>query len=204
MDNSSSPSRTPDRKTSSSSQSSDLSRQVRGKASEAMSAATEAAQQAGSQAKEAVRSLASEANQQTKGYLTGQVSAGADLARHFADSIKCAADNLEPKAPQLARLVRGAADRVQDVSSGMRGKSADDLIQGASDFTRRQPAVVFGLASLAGFFLFRVLKAKPSESADNYRSFGSAGSGGPRGSGKPGQPAASRPMNEGSGQFHGI
>jgi hypothetical protein len=31
----------------------------------------------------------------------------------------------------------------------------------ASDFTRRQPALVFGLASLAGFMLLRVLKSNP-------------------------------------------
>jgi hypothetical protein len=39
----------------------------------------------------------------------------------------------------------------------------------ASDFTRRQPALVFGLASLAGFVLLRVLK---SSSPDNSRDHG--------------------------------
>ena len=34
----------------------------------------------------------------------------------------------------------------------------------ASDFTRRQPALVFGLASLAGFVLLRVLKSNPPSS----------------------------------------
>jgi hypothetical protein len=34
----------------------------------------------------------------------------------------------------------------------------DELIGGASDFTRRQPAVVFGLAAVAGFLALRTLK----------------------------------------------
>ena len=41
----------------------------------------------------------------------------------------------------------------------MRDQSVEDFWRSASDFTRKQPAVVFGLASLAGFLLFRVLKA---------------------------------------------
>jgi hypothetical protein len=47
--------------------------------------------------------------------------------------------------------VRGAADRVEEFSRAIRGQSVDELMRTASDFTRRQPALVFGLASLAGF-----------------------------------------------------
>ena len=43
--------------------------------------------------------------------------------------------------------------------------SWDDLIKKASDFTRKQPALMFGLASLAGFLAFRVLKSSPPKSA---------------------------------------
>jgi hypothetical protein len=63
----------------------------------------------------------------------------------------------------MADFVRDAADRVETFSHDMRGQSVEQLMGKASDFTRKQPALVFGLASLAGFFLFRVLKAKPSE-----------------------------------------
>jgi hypothetical protein len=98
--------------------------------------------------------------------LNARVVGGADLAGHVADSVKCAADNLGDKAPQLAELVRGAADKVEEFSQGIRGKSVDELLRNASDFTRRQPALVFGLASIAGFFLFRVLKAEPAGSHD--------------------------------------
>ena len=127
------------------------------------------AQQAGSQAKQAASSLASDANQRAKGFLNQQVASGADLVGHVADSVRSAADNLDHSAPQIANLVRGAAERVEEFSDDMRGKSVDELMRTASDFTRRQPALVFGLASLAGFVLLRVLK---SSSPDNVRDHG--------------------------------
>jgi ElaB/YqjD/DUF883 family membrane-anchored ribosome-binding protein len=132
------------------------------KVNEAMSKVADVAQQAGNQAKQQAYSLAADAKEKTKGYFNQQVSTGADLTSHMAESIKCAADNLDPKAPQIASLVRSAADRLNSFSDEMREQSVDDLLRTASDFTRRQPAVVFGLASLTGFFLFRALKAKPS------------------------------------------
>jgi hypothetical protein len=47
-------------------------------------------------------------------------------------------------------------------ADGLRHQSAEQLMRGASDFTRRQPAVVFGLAALAGFFVLRTLKSTGS------------------------------------------
>ncbi len=69
----------------------------------------------------------------------------------------------------------------------MRGKSAEELMRTASDFTRRQPALVFGLASLAGFVLLRVLKSNPDAGSSRSSRRG-------RGSER----------FEGSGQFHGV
>jgi ElaB/YqjD/DUF883 family membrane-anchored ribosome-binding protein len=138
----------------------------RTKAGEAVSKLADVAQQAGTQAKQTASLLASDVNQKAKGLLHQQVASGADLAGHVADSARCAADNLSQNAPQLADLVRGAAEKVEEFSRDLRGQRVKDLVQKASDFTRRQPAVVFGLASLAGFLLLRVLKA---DSEDNYR-----------------------------------
>jgi hypothetical protein len=146
--------------------SSGKSTEMRAKAGEAVAKLADVAQQAGTQAKETASSLAADANQKAKSFLNARVVGGADLAGHVADSVKCAADNLGDKAPQLAELVRGAADKVEEFSQGIRGKSVDELLRNASDFTRRQPALVFGLASIAGFFLFRVLKADPGGSHD--------------------------------------
>jgi ElaB/YqjD/DUF883 family membrane-anchored ribosome-binding protein len=154
------------------------SQDVRAKASEAVSKLADVAQQAGSQAKQTASSLASDANQKAKGFLNQQVASGAELAGHVADSARCAADNLDRNVPQLADLVRGAAKKVEEFSRDLQGQTVEDLVRTASNFTRRQPAVVFGLASLAGFLLFRVLKSNPPRRSsedgylrgDNYRS----------------------------------
>src|SRR5258708_21774804 len=137
------------------------SRDVRAKAGEAVSKLADVAQQAGSQAKQTASSLASDANQKAKGFLNQQVASGADLAGHVADSARCAADTLDQNAPQLSDLLRGAAKKVEEFSRDLQGQTVDDLMRTASDFTRWQPAVVFGLASLAGFLLLRVLKSNP-------------------------------------------
>jgi hypothetical protein len=158
---------------------------MRAKAGEAAARVADAAQQAGSQAKEAAASLASDAGQKAKGLLNMQVSAGADLAGHVAQSARCAAQDLDKNAPQLAGLVRGAAERVEEFSRDIRGQTVEDLFRTASDFTRRQPALVFGLASLAGFLALRVLKSSPP--------------------GHSGQHERSRTaFGQQSGQFHGT
>jgi hypothetical protein len=137
-----------------------VAQDMRAKAGEAISKVTDAAQQAGSQAKDAAASLASDASQKAKGFLNMQVSSGSDLAGHVARSVRCAADSLDPNAPQLAGLARGAAERVEQFSRD--NQTVEDLVRAASDLTRRQPALVFGLASLAGFLAFRVLKSSPA------------------------------------------
>jgi ElaB/YqjD/DUF883 family membrane-anchored ribosome-binding protein len=178
---------------------------VRTKAGEAVSRVSEAARQAGDQAKEAASSLASEANRKAKGLLNQQVAAGADLVGHVADSAKTAADSLEQTAPQLAGMVRGAADRIEDFSRDIRGQSVDELIKAASDFTRRQPALVFGLASVAGFMLFRVLKSSPHRQSRSGRYTGQR-FGGSIDERFDEQFADSRGMRSGSSasQFHGV
>jgi ElaB/YqjD/DUF883 family membrane-anchored ribosome-binding protein len=138
---------------------------LRAKAGEAVAKATDIAQQAGNQARQAASSLAADANARAKGFLNQRVSSGAELAGQVADSARCAADKLNEKAPQLAEFVRSAAGRVDQLSDQMRDKTVDELLRNASDFTRKQPALVFGLASLAGFLLLRVLKANPEAAA---------------------------------------
>jgi hypothetical protein len=140
-----------------------VAQDMRAKAGEAISKVTDAAQQAGNQAKDAAASLASDASQKAKGFLNMQVSSGSDLAGHVARSVRCAAESLDPNAPQLASLARGAAERVEQFSRDIRVQTVEDLVRTASDLTRRQPALIFGLASLAGFLAFRVLKSSPPD-----------------------------------------
>ena len=65
---------------------------MRAKAGEATSKITDAARQASGQAKQAASSLASDATKQAKGILNMQVTAGADMVDHVAESARAAAE----------------------------------------------------------------------------------------------------------------
>jgi ElaB/YqjD/DUF883 family membrane-anchored ribosome-binding protein len=93
-----------------------------------------------------------------KTLLADQVGSGADVMAHFATATRKAADELDTGSPQAARFVRGVADRLEDYAGTLRNQSVDDLARAASDYTRRQPALVFGMAALAGFLVVRTFK----------------------------------------------
>jgi len=103
---------------------------------------------------------------QVQGVLDQQVVKGAKVVSSVANSARRAADELETNTPQLADLVRGMADRLQDYSRNLENQSVTDIYETASDFTRRQPAVVFGLAALAGFFALRTFKSSSSDAGN--------------------------------------
>jgi len=139
------------------------------KTGEAVSKLAEAVQQVGSQAKETATSIASEAGEKAKGLLHHQIEAGADFVGDIARSVRAAADCLDQNAPQLAELVRGAAQQVDEFSETMRGQTVDELFETTSDFVRRNPALVFSAAAACGFMLFRIIRANPSNDARPVR-----------------------------------
>ena len=110
-------------------------------------------------AKEAASEVASTIGGHVKDLLDTQLGSGADIIGQLGSSAKRAAEDLEQNAPQLAGLVRGVADRIEGYADDLRDQTVDDVLRSASNFTRRQPALVFGLAALAGFFALRTLKS---------------------------------------------
>lgn len=131
-------------------------------ASEALSSATSIASDAAGKAKQVASETAATVTGEVKTLLDRQVSSGADMVGHVAGAVKRAAQELDRDAPQLAGLVRTAAERMDYYAGDLREQSVDQLVCAASDFTRRQPAMVFGLAALVGFFALRTLKSTPS------------------------------------------
>ena len=106
---------------------------------------------------------------QVQDVLDQQVAKGARTMANVALSAKRAAGELENDAPQIAGLVRGMADRIEEYSRNLEHQSVTDLYQTASDFTRRQPALVFGAAALAGFLALRTLRSRQTSSAGGGR-----------------------------------
>jgi ElaB/YqjD/DUF883 family membrane-anchored ribosome-binding protein len=120
-----------------------------------------------SQAQEAGSEAASTITGHVKALLDEKVNDGANIVGHLASSAQCAAEDLDQNSPQLAGLVRGVADRLDNYATDLRDQSVDQLVRAASNYTRRQPAVVFGLAALAGFFALRTIKSTPPKRAES-------------------------------------
>ena len=121
----------------------------------------ETAQDLAEQAKQSASSVAAEASQTIKGILNRQLAVGADLAGDVAGSARAAAGSLDESAPQIAGLVRNAAERIEGFSSDLRRRSIDEVMEIAVDYARRQPLAVFGAAAAFGFLAFRIVKSAP-------------------------------------------
>jgi hypothetical protein len=135
--------------------------QTRTPGSDTLSQVSDAVQSATSTASKAASEAASTITDQVKELLDSQLASGVEMVGHLGSSAKRAAADLDRNAPQLAGLVRGVGDRIESYADDMRDQSVDELFRSASNFTRRQPALVFGLAALAGFFAFRTIKSTP-------------------------------------------
>lgn len=115
-----------------------------------------------SKAKELASDAADTLTRQTARLLDNQIGAGAELIGQMAGATRRVSEELKQQSPQVADFVRSLADRVDGYSDQLRDQSVGELIGSAKDFTRRQPALVFGLAALAGFFAWRLVKATPT------------------------------------------
>ncbi len=138
-----------------------LTDRITGAASDAYSKAAELSGDAAERARQAAAEAASSAGSQVKDVLDRQVGTGAGILGDLARSVERAAGDFDQSSPLVGDLMRGLAGRMSGYADDLRGQKSDDLLRAASDLTRRQPALVFGLAALAGFFAFRTLKHAP-------------------------------------------
>jgi hypothetical protein len=120
-------------------------------AKDALSRASSFAEDAGGKVKQAASDTAATLTGEVKEILNRQVGGGADMLGNVARSVRRAAEDIERDSPQIADLARTLATRVDGYAHDLRDQSVEQIWQTTKDFTRRQPAVVFGLAALAGF-----------------------------------------------------
>jgi hypothetical protein len=124
--------------------------------------AADLAGQAAEKVKEAASATAETVTSEIKQLLDRQVEGGAQTLGSIASSARRVADDLDRDSPQVAGVVRAFAGRVDGYARDLHDQSFDQLLKSASDFSRQQPALVFGLAAVAGFFALRVLKSGSS------------------------------------------
>ena len=127
-------------------------------AKQAYSKASEMTGDLGDAAKQMASETASTMTGTVKEMLDRQIGSGAAIAGQFASSMRLAATDLDRETPMMGGLVRNFANTVDQYGAGLENQTVDQLVRTASDFTRRQPALVLGLAAVAGFFMFRTFK----------------------------------------------
>jgi len=129
---------------------------------EVLSQPADIARQAVNEVGRAVSETACAIVSSTKDSLSREVGRSADLVGHIAHSVRQAAEDLDDKVPQVAGMVRGAADRIDAYSRDLRGVSIDRLASAIGNFARRQPVLALGAAALVGFFAYRIMAAASS------------------------------------------
>ena len=118
--------------------------------------------------------VATTVTSQVQDALDQQVVRGARTITNVARSARRAANELETDAPQIAGLVRGVADRVEEYSRSLETQSVTDIYQAASDFTRRQPASCLRCSSACWVFRAENVSGVAQQASERGRPASSA------------------------------
>ncbi len=172
----------------------DAGAEIKQRAGDALRASTDVARDKFKEAADAAKDVASGTVDQLQEQTRQQQRTGADFVERFAGNIREAARAFESEAPFAARGINSAAEYVEDAAEKIRNGSLRDLVDGATDFAKRQPAAFLGISVLAGFAAVRFLNASGGQSSSSKRSDTSSGtSSAPRGDAW--SQASSRPGN---------
>lgn len=142
--------------------------QVAGQVSQEASAAVQSLKQEGAEVVQAVQARAADIAEQGK-------RTGAEHAEGIARAVHRAADELEGTSPQLAGIVHDAAGTIDRMARGLRESSPGELMEGVTDFARRNPLAFFGAAVLTGFALARFARASTPRPTHRYNEYGGYG-----------------------------
>jgi hypothetical protein len=148
--------------------------EIKERAGDALRASTDVARDKFREAADAAKDAASGAADHLQDKAREQQRSGADFIERFAGNIREAARAFDNDAPFASRGINSAA-YVEDAAQKIRDGSFRDLIDGATDFAKRQPAAFLGLSVLAGFAVVRFLKASGGESSAGGQSSTSQG-----------------------------
>jgi hypothetical protein len=139
--------------------------EMKQRAGDALKASTDMAREKIKEAADVAKDVASGTADRLQEQAGEQQRTGADFIGRLAGDIRNAARAFENDAPFAARSINSAAEYVDEAADKIRNGSLRDLVDGATDFARRQPAAFLGLSVLAGFAAVRFLKASGSQSS---------------------------------------
>jgi gas vesicle protein len=142
----------------------DTGAELKQRAGEALQASTDTARDKLNEATEAAKDVASDAVDQIQDRAQEHQKTGADFIERLAGNFREAAGAFESDVPFAAQGINSAADYIEEAAAKIRDGSFRDLVDGATDFAKRQPAAFLGISVLAGFAAIRFLKASGKSS----------------------------------------
>jgi hypothetical protein len=145
----------------------DAGAEMKQRAGDAFRATADVARDKFKEAADAAKEAASGTADHLQDQARQQQRTGADFIERFAGNIREASRAFESDAPFAARGINSAAEFVQDTAEKIRSGGFRDLVDGATDFAKRQPAAFLGLSVLAGFAAVRFLKASGGPSSSS-------------------------------------
>jgi gas vesicle protein len=143
----------------------DAGAEMKQRAGDALQASTDVARDKFKEAADTAKDVASGTADQIEDQARDKQRSGADFVERLAGNIREAAHAFESDAPFAARGINSAAGYVDDAAEKIRNGSFRDLVDGATDFARRQPAAFLGISVLAGFAAVRFLRASGGQSS---------------------------------------
>ena len=152
----------------------DAGAEIKQRAGDVLRASTDTARDKFKEAAEASKEAAAGAADRFQDQAREQQRSGADFVGRFAGNIRDAARAFENDVPFAARGINSAAEYVDEAADKIRNGSIRDVIDGATDFAKRQPAAFLGLSVLAGFAAVRFLKASGSQTSTSTSDRGGA------------------------------
>ncbi len=106
--------------------------------------------------------ILNDAKEVARSKFSEQQQAAAGSLGDFAGALRKSAEQLSGEHQSAARFAQSAASGLEQLSGALRNRDLDALLRDAESFARRQPALFFGAAALAGFFAVRFLKSSNS------------------------------------------
>jgi gas vesicle protein len=182
----------------------DAGAEIKQRAGDVLRASTDTARDKFKEAADAAKDAAAGAADRFQDQAREQQRSGADFVGRFAGNIRDAARAFENDVPFAARGINSAAEYVDEAAEKIRNGSFRDLVDGATDFAKRQPAAFLGLSVLAGFAAVRFLKASGSQSSSGQGASGSMGRGSSSSdTGSSYSPSSYNPSSYSSGSYKG-
>lgn len=115
-------------------------------------------------ASDTIREEAAKYADQAKEHILGFAGTGKERATSALDEVaemmRTAAGDVDAKlGEQYGHYARTAADGIASFAESLRGKEVNELLDEATDFVKKSPAIAVGTAAALGFVLARVIKS---------------------------------------------